>query len=87
MPTTRRRHQVTETPAIEHALDLAARRWPNEPRTKLLMRLVQTGSEMLEREDGEETRRRRVAAERTSGKYAGVFPANYLAELRRDWSE
>lgn len=87
MPTTRRRHQVTETPAIEHALDLAARRWPNEPRTKLLMRLVQTGSEMLEREDGEETRRRRAAAERTSGKYAGVFPANYLAELRRDWSE
>jgi hypothetical protein len=87
MPTTRHRHQVTETPDIEHALDVAARRWPHEPRSRLLVRLVQAGSVALEHEESEVTRRRRAAADRTSGKYAGVFVDGYLAELRRDWPE
>lgn len=87
MPTTRQRHQVTETPAVGHALDVAARRWPDEPRSKLLVRLVQVGSAALEHEDSEVICRRSAAADRASGKYAGVFADGYLAELRQDWPE
>ncbi len=87
MPTTRPRHQITETPDIGHALDVAAQRWPHEPRSKLLVRLVEVGSAALEQNENDETRRRRAAADRASGKYAGVFSRSHLTELRQDWPE
>ena len=87
MPTTRPRHQITETPPIARAIDLAARRWPGEPRSKLLRRLVDAGGAALEAADGDDARRRRKAVEISSGKYADAFSAGYLAELRRDWPE
>lgn len=87
MPTTRPRHQVTETPEVAHALDLAARRWPGEPRARLLMRLVRFGSAELEREDAATERRRREAVDSTSGRYAEAFAEDHLARLREDWPE
>lgn len=87
MPTVRPRHQVTETPDVAHALDLAARRWPGEPRSRLLLRLVQAGSTVLEQEHGDRVSRRLAAIEATSGKYAETFADDYLAELRTDWPE
>jgi hypothetical protein len=87
MPTTRPRHQITETPDVARALDIAARRWPTEPRSKLLLRLVQTGSAVLEQERSETARDRLAAIEATSGKYGDVFIDDYLVELRRDWPE
>lgn len=87
MPTTRPRHQITETPDVERALDLAARRWPLEPRSKLLLRLIHTGSSALEQELSEEGRARLEAIKASSGKYPDAFGENYLAELRQDWPE
>lgn len=87
VPTTRPRHQITETPDVAHALDIAARRWPSEPRSKLLLRLVQAGSAVLEQERSEAARTRLAAIDATSGKYAEVFTDDYLAELRQDWPE
>jgi len=87
MPTTRPRHQVTETPDIARALDLAARHWPNETRSKLLIRLVQAGGDVLAERRTEEAHHRLVAIDATSGKYPDVFTDNYLAELREDWPE
>lgn len=87
VPTTRPRHQITETPAIARAIDLAARHWPDEPRSKLLRRLVDAGGVALEAADGDDVRRRIKAVEASSGKYADAFSADYLAELRRDWPE
>lgn len=87
MPTIRPRHQVTETPDMERALDLAARRWPNEPRSKLLIRLVEAGSNVLEEGHTKEAHHRLAAIDATSGKYADVFADGYLAELRQDWPE
>jgi len=85
VPTTRPRHQITETPDVARALDIAARRWPGEPRSKLLLRLLRVGREVLEREHDEATRQRVAAIEASSGKYAAAFDSDYLAELRRDW--
>ena len=87
MPTTRPRYQVTETPDVARALDLAARRWPNESRSKLLLRLVKAGSDALEEGLTQETRRRLAAIDATCGKYGEEFSGNYLEDLRRDWPE
>lgn len=87
MPTTRPRHQITETPDIAHALDLAARRWPSEPRSKLLLRLVHAGRIALEQGQNEMVRNRQDAIDASSGKYADAFGGNYLSALRQDWPE
>jgi len=69
------------------ALEVAARRWPDEPRSKLLLRLVEAGSAALRDERAEVADSRLRAIEATSGRYADAFPDDYLAELRRDWAE
>jgi hypothetical protein len=87
MPTSRPRHQITETPDIAEALDAAARRWPSEPRSKLLLRLVRAGSTALDEQHTEAVQERLAAIAATSGKYADVFAEDYLTELRADWPE
>lgn len=87
MPTTRPRHQVTETPEVARALDRAARRWPGEPRSALLVRLVHAGSSALDEEQAEATVARLAAIRTTGGTYGDAFGEDYLAELRDDWPE
>lgn len=87
MPTTRPRHQITETPAVAHALDAAARQWPTEPRSKLLLRLLHAGGAALEHGQNEVTRNRQGAVEASSGKYSDAFSEDYLPGLRQDWPE
>ena len=87
MPTTRPRHQITETPDVARAIDLAAQRWPGEPRGRLLLRLVTTGAATLAGTHEAEIERRRAAVRATSGKYTDAFPPGYLAELRQDWPD
>lgn len=87
MPTVRPRHQITETADVGRALDIAARRWPHESRSKLLVRLLHAGSAALEREDSDAARHRQAAIQATSGKYDDVFSPTYLTELREDWSK
>ena len=85
MPTTRPRHQITETETIATALDRAAKRWPGDPRSRLLMRLVVLGSEALA--DDDLVQRRRQAVRRAAGKYGDLFGEGYLERLRDDWPE
>lgn len=85
VPTTRPRHQVTETPAVARALDRAAARWPGEPRSKLLLRLVDAGDEALGRGEQADDAAHRAAVRASSGAYPDAFPADHLAELRQDW--
>jgi hypothetical protein len=87
MPTTKPRHQITETPDVAHALDVAARRWPGESRSKLLLRLVHAGSAALEQKEGEKAQGRIEAIDASSGKYADAFGPDYLTGLRQDWPE
>jgi hypothetical protein len=87
MPTTRPRHQITETEEISRALEVAARRWPGESRTRLILRLVTIGSSTLAGEQDAQLADRRAAIEETSGKYTGVFGEHTLRELREDWPE
>lgn len=85
MPTARPRHQITETPDVARAIDRAARRWPGEPRAKLLLRLVDAGSAVLERERQDDAEAHRRAVDASSGAYPDAFPQDFLRELRDDW--
>jgi hypothetical protein len=85
MATTRPRHTITETDDVAAALDIAAERWPGEPRAELLRRLVAEGRRALD--ITRETRRaeRLEAVRRTSGMVRGVYRPDELDRLREDW--
>lgn len=85
MPTTRPRYQVTETPEVARALDLAARRWPGETRSTLLLRLLEAGGGALERDQHTAADTHRAAVLASSGRYPEAFGPEYLTGLREDW--
>ncbi|MGH3546227.1 MAG: hypothetical protein ACRDPW_09930 [Mycobacteriales bacterium] len=85
MPTTKPRHQITETPAVAHAIDVAAKQWPGESRSTLLLRLITSAGEALDRSSCDAALARQAAIDSSSGKYPAAFTAGYLAELRADW--
>ena len=86
MPTTRPRLTITETDELADTLDAAAARWPEiRSRRELLLRLVEQGREVLDRERGEAAARRRDSVRRTSGALTGAYEPGYLERLRDDW--
>jgi hypothetical protein len=88
MPTNRRRFQVTETPDVERALDLAALRWPDQERSRLLLRIIEAGATAVEKSPNSAVDQRRGAIRRAaSGVWDDAFAPDYLARLRTDWPE
>ncbi len=87
MPTTRRRHLITETEQVAQALDEAAKRWPAESgnRAKLLLRLLEEGRRAVVGQRESSIRERREAVVRTSGALTGDYGDGYLNDLREDW--
>lgn len=85
MPTTRPRYQVTETPEVGRALDRAALRWPGESRSRLLVRLIETGGDAIENQMLAADSSHQTAVMASSGRYAAAFGPDYLDELRADW--
>ena len=87
MPTTRPRYQVTETDEVAHALEAAERRWPGEPRSRLIVRLITENGEKIGEVNDAETARRLAAVEAIAGSFPGMYPPGYLDELRAEWPE
>lgn len=87
MPTTKTRYQVTETPEVAHALEVAERRWPGRSRSALLAALAEEGAKALEHDEDERVAARVLAVETNAGGFEDVFADGYLEELRRDWPE
>jgi hypothetical protein len=87
MPTSHRRHAITETDDIAGALEMAAKTWPDlaDKPGALLRRLILLGRNTLahDRVTAEDAREQSIDA--TAGALAGVFGPNYLHELREDW--
>lgn len=84
MPTTRPRHQITETDDIAAALDLASERWPDEPRSDLMRRLILTGARALSESPIERTLEIESALHHLAA-LADAYPPGYLEGLRADW--
>lgn len=79
---------VTETPEVERALDLAAKRWPGEPRPRLVLRLIEQGAAQLEETNAAVLARRRAAV--LSGAElvpSGTYPPNARQELLDEWPD
>lgn len=87
MPTTRRRHMITESEQVAQALDDAAQRWPADRgnRSKLLLRLLEEGHRAVLDQRERDVVTQRDAVCRTSGVLTGVFSDGYLTALREDW--
>lgn len=87
MPTTRRRHIITETDEASQALQDAARRWPEERnrRARLLARLVRERHRAVIEDREKEVAHRREALRRTAGVLSGAYEEDYLAQCRKDW--
>jgi len=83
VPTVRPRHTLTETDELRRALDMAARRWPQDRdrRSRLLARLV---------EDWVQHEQQTAASERhdlraVAGSLTGVYADRSLEDLRDEW--
>ena len=85
MPTSRPRYQVTETPEVARALDRAAKRWPGEPRSRLLVRLVEVADGVLADDERVDESSHQSAVLASAGRYAEAFDPDYLANVRADW--
>ncbi len=87
MPTTRPRHQITETEELAAALDDAAARWPQLSRGQLITRLALEGHRAGSALKRQRHNDRLDALRRHAGALTGVYPPGYLEELREDWPE
>lgn len=87
MPTTKPRHQVTETEAVAHALDVGARKWPGRSRAAVLAALAELGAETLESDEAGRREARRKLVEANAGGFEDAYPPGYLEELRKDWPD
>jgi hypothetical protein len=87
VPTTNRRHAVTETDDIAGALEIAAGIWPDlaDKPGALLRRLILIGRDTLAHDRDTAVEMRRRAIDETAGQLAGAYGPNYLRELREDW--
>jgi len=87
MPTTRHRYQVTETDEVARALEAAERRWPGEPRARLIVRLITENGEAVAELNDEEAARRLAAVEALAGTFPGLSNPGLRDDLRNEWPE
>lgn len=80
MVTALARIQVTQTPVVERALEIAARRWPGIPKSEQLTRMLEIATATVEGENAERLARRKAALRELRGLIE--YPPNYLVELR-----
>jgi hypothetical protein len=86
VPTTKARYQITETDEISAALDAAAERWPDEPRSELARKLIIEGARFLEFSRVERALEIELALSELAA-LGDAYPPGYLEKLRRDWPE
>jgi hypothetical protein len=89
MPTSHRRHAITETDEIGDALKIAERTWPTlaDRPAALLRQLILVGRDALAHGQLDDQTVRRDAIHATSGVLAGAFGPDYLQKAREDWPE
>jgi len=84
VPTTRPRHQITETDDIAAAVEAGLQEWPDLSRSKVIRELILKGAESLNLTAVE----RVLAVELALKELASLnihYPEGYLEDLRKDW--
>jgi hypothetical protein len=84
MPTTKPRHQVTETDDIAAAVEVGLHEWPDLSRSDVIRELILKGAESLNLTAVE----RALAVELALKELASLnihYPKGYLEDVRKDW--
>ena len=78
---------ITESDQLARALDHAAKVYPElvNERAELLRCLIERGIKSLEAEYDEAIEARKKAIREVAGSMSGIWPENYLEELRNEW--
>lgn len=84
MPTTRPRHQITETDEIAAAIDAGLREWPDLSRSDVIRELIVKGADALNLSAAERVLAFELALKQLEDLDIR-YPPNYLDELRRGW--
>ena len=78
---------VTETDDVARALDDAAVRWPHaKTRSQLLHLLLAEGHAQVVEANAEARHARMKAITECAGALTGAYGADYLEQLREEWS-
>ncbi|MCL1899005.1 MAG: hypothetical protein FWG11_00530 [Promicromonosporaceae bacterium] len=87
MPTTLTRTQVSHTPRVQHALDVARRRWPGTRPAALIAEVLEDWARQAE--TAEAAQRQAQISRRLSlaGKYTDIYGPGYLDKVREGWAE
>ncbi len=84
MPTTRPRHQITETDEIAEAIDAGLREWPDLSRSDVIRELIVKGADALNLSAAERVLAFELALKQLEDLDI-QYPPNYLEEVRRGW--
>lgn len=92
MPTLKPRHMITETDDIAAALEVAARRWPEDKDRpgRLIVHLIDEGTRVVRREQADIVADRLALVDELAGSLTGVYHgpnAISLEQLRDEWPE
>jgi hypothetical protein len=79
--TTRLRHIITETDKVAAAIDRVLTELPGASRADALRHLIITGAELQQALRDQHERRVRQLA----GGFPGLYPPDYLDDLRAEW--
>lgn len=88
MPTKNPRTNITHTPEVRRALEVARERWPNETTdSALILHLMKEGAQAIEASVKSTAQHRRTVIGEIAGKYSDAYEEDYLANLREGWDE
>ena len=88
MPTRNPRTYITHTPRVQHALDVARKRWPEETReSSLILLLLEEGVKAIEEGEGAAVQRHIARIRALAGKHGDMYGPGYLEEVSAGWSE
>lgn len=88
MPTKHPRTNITHTPQVQHALEVARTRWPSEDReSALLLNLVDAGARSIEASEEFAAERRVARIRAIAGRHTGLYGQEYLEDVREGWTE
>lgn len=78
---------ITESDQLASAIDYAARARPElrDERAELLRYIIDLGIQTISAQRDEEIEARQKAIHEAAGSFSGIWPENYLDELRAEW--
>jgi len=85
LPTALPRTQITHTNEVQHALEVAQKRWPGQRPGALLLHLIEEGARSVEASNADAAAQRRADIERIAAGFKGVYRPGDLEALREEW--